>query len=390
MSVLTCLVLRCAATGTSEWNLLGKWQGQTDTLLAPEGELQAQRTGQMLSEMGVRFDAVRCSDLKRAQRTAILLAAACGVTNTVIPDVRLRECSLGIFEGKHKDEIFGPRYADLFKQLSQLPHEARIRTAYFDKLETPLEISTRALSAARELAATVPPGSTVALVTHSVILESLCASAFHKDFESVHTQTLAWLRCTEGLDGRLQLESSSGAVYVDSPDALALDPGAATLEPASATSTTALRRKNAVACASAVGVALGVAAAGRGGRPLASTAVASLASGLAAALGSALALRHCAVRDARVTAVVNGGVGSLALAGGLLRVPGARALSLVFAAHAAYAFAAVAASEVLTGLGWRASLRAGAKWGLWLPRVVVARPAEIAGAQPEIGGRGTA
>ena len=56
--------------GTSEWNLLGKWQGQTDTLLAPEGEAQAQREGRALADGGVRFDAVRCSDLKRAHRTA--------------------------------------------------------------------------------------------------------------------------------------------------------------------------------------------------------------------------------------------------------------------------------------------------------------------------------
>jgi broad specificity phosphatase PhoE len=177
--------------GTSEWNLLGKWQGQTDTLLAPEGEAQAKRAGAQLLDSGVRFDAMRCSDLKRAHRTAILLAAVCGNPTSleVLPDVRLRECSLGCFEGQHKNDIFGPRYSKLFRRLAALPHEARIRTAYFPELETPLEIATRALAAARELAASVPPGGTVALVTHSVIIESLCAAAFHKDFESVHTQT---------------------------------------------------------------------------------------------------------------------------------------------------------------------------------------------------------
>ena len=180
--------------GTSTWNLLGKWQGQTDTLLAPEGEEQARRTGAALSARGVRFDAVICSDLKRAQRTACLLAAACGGAEA-IPDARLRECSLGPFEGMHKAEIFGPRFAGLFGRLAALPHEARIRTAYFAGLETPLQVSTRALDAATELAAATRPGGTVALVTHSVCLESLCAAAFHKDFESTHTQTLAWLRC---------------------------------------------------------------------------------------------------------------------------------------------------------------------------------------------------
>ena len=246
-----------------------------------------------------------------------------------------------------------------------------------------LQIADRALAAARELAASVPPGGTVALVTHSVIIESLCAAAFHKEFDSVHTQTLAFLRCSEE-DGLIVLESSSGAEYVDSADALALDPGAASLPPATATATTALRGKNALACASGVAVTLGMAALGRG-RPLASTAVVSLAGGFAAALAAAVSLRQCAVRDARVTAVVNGAVNSLALASGLLWVPGPPALSLVLAAHAAYAFAAVATSEVLTGLGCRASLRAGAKWGLWLPQVVVLQPASITGPKPEVG-----
>ena len=370
--------------GTSEWNLLGKWQGQTDTLLAPEGEAQARREGHALADSGVKFDAIRCSDLKRAHRTAVLLAAVCGASTSleVRPDARLRECSLGIFEGKHKSEIFGPKYAGLFRRLSALPHEARIRTAYFDDLETPLEISERVLAAARDLAASAPPGGTIALVTHSVILESLCASAFHKDFESVHTQTLAWLRCTEE-GGQFRLEDSHGAEYVDSPDALALDPGAASLAPATATSTTHLRGKNAIACASGIVMSVGVAAAGNG-MPLATKAVAALGSGLATACGAALSLRHCAVRDARVTAAVNGGIGSLAIAGGLLKLPGARPLSLIFAIHAAYAFGAVAASEVLTGLGRRVSLRAGRPWGLWMPRVVVARPAAVAGSKPDV------
>ena len=69
-----------------------------------------------------------------------------------------------------------------------------MRTAYFDALETPQQISDRALAAVCELAASVPPGSTVACVTHSEIIQAVCAAGFHRDFESVHTQTLAWCR----------------------------------------------------------------------------------------------------------------------------------------------------------------------------------------------------
>ena len=195
--------------GTSEWNLLKKWQGQTDTLLAPEGELQAQAAGKVLRGGGVQFERVVCSDLKRAARTAALLTAACGAVHdgrqiAPIVEPRLRECSLGVFEGLHKDEIFGPRFASLFRRLAQLPHETRIRTAYFEGLETPLEISTRALEAATDAIAAVPRGATVACVTHSVILESLCAAAFHKDFEGVHTQVCM----CRGRDMRMHIRRS--------------------------------------------------------------------------------------------------------------------------------------------------------------------------------------
>jgi hypothetical protein len=174
--------------------------------------------------------------------------------------------------------------------------------------------------------------------------------------------------------------------YVDSPDALALDPGATRLAPAPATSTTTLRAQNSIACACGflTGVATAAASASRS-RPFASTLVASLTCGMGAAIGAALSLRGAAVRDARTLAVVNGGVGSLALAGGLLALPRAAPLSLAFSAHAAYAFVVAAAAEVLTALGWRASLSAKGRGGLWLPRLLVARPATIAGSKPEVG-----
>lgn len=387
--------------GTSEWNLLSKWQGQTDTLLAPEGELQARKAGAALAESGVLFDAVRCSDLKRATRTACLLAAACGDTSVeATPDPRLRECSLGLFEGMHKSEIFGPRFARLFKRLAALPHEARIRTAYFAELETPLQIANRALEATHELAASVPPGGTVALVTHSVVIESLCAAAFHKDFESVHTHTLAWVRCTWRPDCGLTLEETHGVEFASSPDALALDPSAAWLPPASATSSTSLGATNAVACV--VGL-LAAAAAGAthvgsaSPRTATAAAVASLTSGLVMGLGAAVGFGG-AVRDARIGAVAQRGVTSLAIAAvalvarGLVRasLSASKALSLaaaLAAAQATIALASVCAAEVLTALGWRASLRA-APLGLWLPRVIVTSAARISGAMEDVASQG--
>jgi broad specificity phosphatase PhoE len=122
--------------GTSEWNLLKKWQGATDTQLAPQGVTQARDAGMTLSLAGVAFETAVCSDLRRAHHTCELLLQvraptvanahlahlapshhraplplqACGVRGCKArPDPRLRECSLGEFEGQTKDQIYGER-----------------------------------------------------------------------------------------------------------------------------------------------------------------------------------------------------------------------------------------------------------------------------------------
>ena len=77
--------------GVTDWNLIGRWQGWTDTALSETGRLQAQRLEMRFS--GHHFDAVYSSDLQRAMDTAELA----GLTPT--PDARLREVNFGAFEG---------------------------------------------------------------------------------------------------------------------------------------------------------------------------------------------------------------------------------------------------------------------------------------------------
>ncbi|KAL1510892.1 hypothetical protein AB1Y20_005724 [Prymnesium parvum] len=337
--------------GTSEWNLLGKWQGQTDTLLAPEGEVQARKAGAALHAQGVRFHAVVCSDLRRASRTAAILAAACALPDSSaarpapLHDARLRECSLGEFEGLHKSEIFGSRYAALFRRLASLPHEARIRTPYFDGLETPAQIAARALAAAADAAARAPAGGCVACVTHSVILESLLATAFSKDFEAVHTRTLAWIRCSYSPQLGFHLEEMDGISCVPSPDALALDAGAVGLAPPPSLAP----------------------------RPLGTI------------------IFGVAVSDARTAALVRCGCVGVTLAGlaavssrltssrGALRV--LSWATLATGVHAAYVLASVATAQALVACGVRASVRGSVWLGLWMPRLAIVRSSAVAKGQ---------
>ena len=59
--------------GTTEWNKLGKWQGEIDTPLAAEGIAQAEAQAAAFVESGIRFGSCVCSDLKRASFTAEIL-----------------------------------------------------------------------------------------------------------------------------------------------------------------------------------------------------------------------------------------------------------------------------------------------------------------------------
>ena len=387
-----------------QWNLLGKFQGQTDTLLAPEGIVQAEMAGAQFRDAGLRFDAVRCSDLKRASRTAMILTAACGAQVegqqiTPLVDERLRECSLGVFEGLHKEEIFGPRFAALFRRLSLLPHEARIRMPYFDGLESPMQISERALAAARAAADSVPRGGTVACVTHSVILESLCAAIFHKNFESVHTQTLAWMRCELNEGGEFVLCETSAVKFTTSRDALALDIGSsalsARLPSVIAPATTA---RNAMACTAgaAVSLAVGTAVAAQTLRGMPAFAalgasVVGLMGGVVAALGVGVAC-GAHVYDARVVRTVWRGSRSAALAAlaaavghtATGRLPDSAhrlvlGAGVLAASQATLALASVGITEMLVGLGYRASLRAAPPFGLWFPRLSLVGTSELAG-----------
>jgi len=91
------LVLR---HGQSEWNAVGRWQGQADPPLSDEGQLQAADAGLLLGT----FDAIWASDLERASLTAGIIAAIIGI-GPVLLDQRLRETHVGPWEGLTHDEV---------------------------------------------------------------------------------------------------------------------------------------------------------------------------------------------------------------------------------------------------------------------------------------------
>jgi broad specificity phosphatase PhoE len=88
--------------GESEWNALGRWQGQADPELSVRGEEQAVRAARALA--GTPISRVVSSDLSRARRTAGIIAERLGVT-AISVEQGLREVDVGEWSGLTRPEI---------------------------------------------------------------------------------------------------------------------------------------------------------------------------------------------------------------------------------------------------------------------------------------------
>ncbi|WP_442601087.1 histidine phosphatase family protein [Paenibacillus sp. KN14-4R] len=87
--------------GSTEWNKLGKLQGQLDTHLTDEGKEQARLLGSKLKHSD--WDYIVCSDLMRAHETAEIVSKESGIP-LYGTDVHLRERSFGQLEGTTLNE----------------------------------------------------------------------------------------------------------------------------------------------------------------------------------------------------------------------------------------------------------------------------------------------
>jgi 2,3-bisphosphoglycerate-dependent phosphoglycerate mutase len=91
--------------GQSRWNLENRFTGWVDVDLTAEGEAQARRAGQLLSQAGVAFDRCCASVLTRAIRTADIALAECGqLWIPLVKDWRLNERHYGGLTGLDKAE----------------------------------------------------------------------------------------------------------------------------------------------------------------------------------------------------------------------------------------------------------------------------------------------
>ena len=105
---MTTLVL--LRHGQSQWNLEDRFTGWVDVDLSPQGEIEARRSGELISEAGLEFDMVFASVLIRAIRTAdIALAAAGQLWIPMEKSWRLNERHYGALTGLNKAETAARR-----------------------------------------------------------------------------------------------------------------------------------------------------------------------------------------------------------------------------------------------------------------------------------------
>ena len=86
--------------GESEWNALGRWQGQADPPLTNLGRLQARNASELVGSVEV----VASSHLQRAHETAEIIAAQIGI-GPVVVDPDLQERDAGEWSGLTRRQI---------------------------------------------------------------------------------------------------------------------------------------------------------------------------------------------------------------------------------------------------------------------------------------------
>ena len=134
--------------GQSEWNAVGRWQGQADSPLSDRGRLQDREAARAVGAV----DAVWASDLQRAVETATIIAGEIGV-GPVVVDPALRERDAGEFSGLTRPEI-EERFPGYLAAHRRPPG-----------WEPDEHLLSRALGALHRIAGEVPGGD-VLVVTH--------------------------------------------------------------------------------------------------------------------------------------------------------------------------------------------------------------------------------
>ena len=154
--------------GQSEWNAVGRWQGQADPPLSELGRRQAYVAAASIGAV----DGIISSDLQRAVETAAIIAQQIGV-GPVMVDERLRERDAGEWTGLGRAEID--------KGWPGWVADDR-RPNGFEGAESVLARVVEAFADIREAS----PGGSLLVVTHGGVIRALAGSQGLADLSVAH------------------------------------------------------------------------------------------------------------------------------------------------------------------------------------------------------------
>jgi len=143
--------------GETEWNVIGRYQGQADPPLNECGLTQAHRLAEMLAGAGLQ--AIYTSPLRRAYQTAAVLSQKLDLPLHQEP--RLMEIHQGDWEGRLRSDI-AARYPALFQQWLSEPWATTPPGG-----ESLAQVQARVYAAVDDILAR-HPGQRLALVTHRI------------------------------------------------------------------------------------------------------------------------------------------------------------------------------------------------------------------------------
>jgi len=173
-----------ARHGETEWNRVGRWQGQADPPLNDTGRQQARVLAAQLEDDGIA--AVFSSDLRRARETARIVAERLGLPLTEEP--ALREIDVGSWSGLTREEV-RDRYPEGFARwlAGEIGHDG----------ETREELSRRVVAAVERIAA-AHVDEHVLVVTHGGAIRALRRHAAGDPGESLENGATFALALVEG------------------------------------------------------------------------------------------------------------------------------------------------------------------------------------------------
>jgi len=149
--------------GQTDWNLEGRYQGQSDIPLNSTGIKQARLVAEILRNE--QFDAVYSSDLLRALKTAEIITEYHDSLK-INTDPRLREVNQGEWEGLTRDAI-QDRYPKIWEALLKKPVSVRPPGG-----ETVVEVQNRVTAALNNISTLYPDGN-ILVVSHGLALATI-------------------------------------------------------------------------------------------------------------------------------------------------------------------------------------------------------------------------